>query len=237
MPVRWVVSPIVIVGGCRDPKVMHIIDPGRPAREVPNNSERFLFTASSATNLLTAPGHPFAEDEKVFVLSRSEPFPLEDGETYFVRSLSGNDFRVSLTLAGSLIDLATDGVGQVMNFIMKGRNYSHSSLFDLPNNRVVSFVRGVDLSTLDADGEVINLLERDYEDEDDLLNSTPKLDGWKQGRINSSINRLQNTFGVDMTGIDGDTPFHEWLDRILAAIDNPVPGGHSRKMFARKLTT
>jgi hypothetical protein len=79
------------------------------------------------------------------------------------------------------------------------------------------FVRYRDSAHLDAgaalDSRFVNLLERDYEDAENLLAMTPANLGWNQGRVNRMANFLQNR-GADITGLTRDTPLWQWVSAL-----------------------
>lgn len=77
----------------------------------------------------------------------------------------------------------------------------------------LTFVRGANFLTLDADPEVINLLERDYEDADDVLSKTPRQLGFPGAKLQRIRARLEAK-GVDTTGLTVDSTLAEILERL-----------------------
>lgn len=133
MPIRWVISPIVIDQGVRRPKVATLVDPGRPPTGV-------------------------------------------------------------------------DDIG-----VLIPHTYKHSSVCGAV--WCLSFVRGVDLSVLDADQQCIHVFEQDYEDSQGFLDQTPRSLGWTNARLNRIRDRLSSR-GVDVTGLTADSPLWEIAQRL-----------------------
>lgn len=74
-----------------------------------------LFTATVA-DVLTAPGHGFANNDIVRVLAvpgGTLPTGLSEGTTYFVISVSGDTFSLSATQGGAAINITAAGAGLV----------------------------------------------------------------------------------------------------------------------------
>lgn len=70
------------------------------------------FTAVAATNLITAAGHARINGDKVRVSSTTTlPGGLSANTDYFVISMSGNTFKLSLTSGGTEIDITSTGTG------------------------------------------------------------------------------------------------------------------------------
>lgn len=98
-----------------------------------------------------------------------------------------------------------------------GREYAWSAAIDLKNWCVVA-VFGNDFTPLDADSQIISLLEMDFEGAEDVrLLQTPKLLGWNAARVNRLRTRLEAR-GVDTTGLTNTSPLIDWLRAILKAI-------------------
>ena len=90
--------------------------------------------------------------------------------------------------------------------------YSHSSVL-VSGGRALSFVRFIDPTEMDLDPEVINILERDYEDVEDFLSRTPAVESWNTPRLNVLKNRLRSQ-GAEVGDLNENTPFSEWLERL-----------------------
>jgi len=74
----------------------------------------FSFTANSTTDFLTSASHDYILNSQVQVNvsgGGTLPAPLVAGTTYFVRDVSGNDYRLSATRGGSAIDITSVGTG------------------------------------------------------------------------------------------------------------------------------
>jgi hypothetical protein len=78
------------------------------------------FTVVGATDVFTATGHGLANGEKARVYradgAPALPSPLRSDldDSYYVRDVSGNTFKLALTRGGAAIDVAADGSGLVM---------------------------------------------------------------------------------------------------------------------------
>lgn len=97
-----------------------------------------------------------------------------------------------------------------------GRRYRCSSAIDAANF-ALTFVRGVDMSAINADAQCIDLLEVVYEDEASILDATPTSLGWNAARLTRIRNRLIAK-GVDVTGITATTPIRAIVERLGRAI-------------------
>lgn len=101
---------------------------------------------------------------------------------------------------------------ETQGFINK--TYRYSSAVSI-RNWALCFVSGADLSGLDADFEVIDLFERDFDFDtrESIMATTPRQLGWNNGRLNRLINLMSNN-GVDTAGLGLDSPFEEFLFRL-----------------------
>lgn len=71
------------------------------------------FTAEATSNLCTGYDHPFADTDQVFLSTTDGDLPagLSTDTPYFVRDVSGNDFKLAATSGGSAIDITDAGTG------------------------------------------------------------------------------------------------------------------------------
>lgn len=80
-------------------------------------STEYAFTASAATDFLTAPGHALTNGMQVRVTTLpalgSLPTGIADRTTYFVVGVAGSTLQLSLTSGGAAINLTADGVGKI----------------------------------------------------------------------------------------------------------------------------
>lgn len=76
------------------------------------------FTAVAATDVLTAQGRTFSNDDRVQLLNTGGALPagLSPLTTYFVVNSSGSTFKLSLTSGGAAIDVTDTGSGT--NFVL-----------------------------------------------------------------------------------------------------------------------
>lgn len=98
----------------------------------------------------------------------------------------------------------------------RDKPYEHSSAIDTAE-WCVSAVRGQDFSALDADKEIVNLLETDYAQTEDLLDQTPTALGWSTGKANS-LKAVLASHGASVVGLAPDSPLGDWLDRLCEAV-------------------
>jgi len=100
--------------------------------------------------------------------------------------------------------------------ITRTRSYSYSAVYGSVPPTVgdwcLAFVRGVNLASLDADPDVVDVLEDDYEDAtaDDVLGRTPADRGWSRSKINRIERRFRGQ-GVDSNQLGEDKMIREWL--------------------------
>ena len=85
------------------------------------------------------------------------------------------------------------------------------------NDKCFCLVAGVDMSGLDDDPEVTSLFETS---DDQLLNeqrnwlaNTPKILGWKPGKLNKIKGKL-NKEGVTSSDLTDDDPLHDYCNRV-----------------------
>lgn len=98
------------------------------------------------------------------------------------------------------------------NSIMVRKTYHHSSCID-EADWCLSFVRGVDLSALDTDPEVINVLGHDHEDEDRLLAKTPRGLEWTPQKLKALKSLLENK-NVDISDLNEDAPLWKAIAKL-----------------------
>ena len=78
------------------------------------------FTMVASTDIATAPGQSFVNTDKVIVLTQSGtaiPTGLTQGTIYFIISVSGNTFQLSLTSGGAAINTTADGGGKIVKVV------------------------------------------------------------------------------------------------------------------------
>jgi hypothetical protein len=79
---------------------------------------RTPFTAVASTEIFTAPGHTFANGDKVVLKANSGlPAGVTAETIYFIIGVSGNTFQLSLTSGGAAINITTDGDGEIMRVV------------------------------------------------------------------------------------------------------------------------
>jgi len=165
MPIRWVISPVVVHGGCFSPKVMTLIDIGRT---------------------------PILNPE----------FPTEGPEFLPLRFSTANTYQSVPPTLGS---------------------------------PCLSFVRGKDFTTIDADPDCVTLFEDDYEDDDNLLDKTAVERTWDANKIARIKKRLTDR-GVDSRSLRDTAPLREWLQELGRRI-NPERGERVDKNYVRQPRT
>lgn len=78
------------------------------------------FTALASNEISTTPGHVFVNTDRVVVVALPGtvlPTGLTQGTLYYVITVSGNTFQLSLTSGGAAINLTADGGGRVAKVI------------------------------------------------------------------------------------------------------------------------
>lgn len=79
---------------------------------------RTPFTAVASTDILTAFGQTLANGDKVVLKATAGlPTGLSADTIYFVISVSGQTFQLSLTSGGAAINFTTDGDGEIMKVV------------------------------------------------------------------------------------------------------------------------
>lgn len=73
----------------------------------------WAFSALASTDVFTAPGHTLANNDRVILKGAGLPTGVSADTVYWVIGVSGNTFQLSLTQAGSAINLTVDGGGMV----------------------------------------------------------------------------------------------------------------------------
>jgi len=79
------------------------------------------FTVTAATDVCASTAHGFLEGQKLRISSSTEvtPLPLTEGQNVFVAlPVNANDFKLSLTKGGAVIELTTTGAGTLTAFPM-----------------------------------------------------------------------------------------------------------------------
>ncbi len=72
------------------------------------------FVAQAATDLVTCPDHTFAANDRVALLGDNLPAGVDTATLYFVVTISGDTFKLSLTSGGAAIDLTANGSGKIV---------------------------------------------------------------------------------------------------------------------------
>ena len=81
------------------------------------------------------------------------------------------------------------------------------------NDWCLCLVRFVDSTEMNADPQVISLLERDYNEETEtLLDKTARQLAWNPARVRRVLDRLEAR-GIDVTGLTLDTPLWQVVER------------------------
>lgn len=154
MSIRWVINPVVEVGGSRRPKVSGIADPGRPydirTWNVYGANQSDFSDEVSIEKIVSI---PLATEADILTLYSSNDYPY----LYFRAA----DLGVSIAY----------------------KTYGHSSAIGILD-WCLSFVRGTDMSGLTADPEIDDVLGHDYEDIDNYLAETPNTLSWSDSKTN-----------------------------------------------------
>lgn len=83
-------------------------------------NSKFLFTAVGSTDIFFAPGHNFANNDRVAVRPKAAsalPAGLTANTLYFVVSVSGSSFSLSTTSGGAAINITADGAGEIIKVV------------------------------------------------------------------------------------------------------------------------
>lgn len=99
-----------------DGQLLRDVFPTPPKVEQPTDTLVGVFTVTPQDDRITIPSHGLANGVRVkFVLDDPNscvlPFPLNDSDYYFVVGARGNDFQVSSTEGGVLVNITDKGVG------------------------------------------------------------------------------------------------------------------------------
>ena len=89
------------------------------------------FTATNATNILTSAGHTLTNGDQIRLTGADLPNGLNATTTYYVISVSGNNFQVSASLGGSAVTFSDDGSGS--------RTFTSLNNIQIPAQNVVSY--------------------------------------------------------------------------------------------------
>jgi len=76
----------------------------------------WMFTGANTGDLITAPGHSLANDDRVVVRTRMSstlPGGLAANTVYYVIGVSGETFQLATSQGGSAIALTSDGAGSI----------------------------------------------------------------------------------------------------------------------------
>ncbi len=95
------------------------------------------------------------------------------------------------------------------------------------NSWCLCFVKGEDLSPLDADAEIDNLLEQDLTP--NMLGETPRSLGWSASRVDRLKERLRDK-SVSVDGVGMDTPLWQVVERVGQRVN---PAFHPRRTWVR----
>lgn len=104
------------------------------------------FTIDTSTNTLDINSHGLVDDTRVRVSvnSGSLPSPLESGKDYFVVNATANDFQVSESKGGTVIDILTTGSG---TFTVAEQELDESDSVEVWLNHEVSDYQGSSAKT------------------------------------------------------------------------------------------
>jgi hypothetical protein len=72
---------------------------------------KFAFTADASTDVITATGHNFSNNDRVSFSEMVGGAGLNAAVTYFVRDLSGDTFKVSTSSGGTAVNITTNYTG------------------------------------------------------------------------------------------------------------------------------
>ena len=89
------------------------------------------FTATNATNILTTTGHTLTNGDQIRLTGSDLPNGLNATTTYYVISVSGNNFQVSTSSGGSAVTFSDDGSGT--------RRWTALNNIQIPAQTVVSY--------------------------------------------------------------------------------------------------
>jgi hypothetical protein len=118
---------------------------------LPPRSETRKFTGSAGADTLTITTHYFAANQPVIVEGDGLPGGLAGGTVYYVRDVTANTIKLSLTPGGSAIDLTTNGTA---NQYIRGLAMSDSAVGCMPagRNNLIIFRRKGDYLTWELAG-------------------------------------------------------------------------------------
>lgn len=91
-------------------------------------SGQWLFTAVASTDIFTAPGHTFSNNDRAVIQAVEGVSTLPTGggiagdTVYWIISVSGNTFQLSTTQGGAAINFTADGAGLVIKLDPKTIN-------------------------------------------------------------------------------------------------------------------
>lgn len=120
----------------------------------------YTFTVNTGTDVVTAAGHTFANDQVVAVRSSTTlPGGLVVALPYYVINVSGNDFQLSTSLGGGAVDITSAGSGthtiQGQEFVADASvasPYHFSRLFALITTTMSAIATDLTLTYTDQDG-------------------------------------------------------------------------------------
>lgn len=122
-----------------------------------------IFNADPGTDRLETTNHDLDNNDKIqFTTSGTLPSPLSTGTDYYVINANADDFQVSGTMAGPVIDITSSGTGE-QKFVASPAASHENVKFALSSNDLTQFVadkvylkRG-DAYLLVPSGEVVNV--------------------------------------------------------------------------------
>ena len=82
-----------------------------------DGADPFEFTAEATGDLITAPAHALANDDRCrisAIAGGSLPTGVSEDTTYWIISVSGTTFQLSLTQGGGAVTLSADGGGMIL---------------------------------------------------------------------------------------------------------------------------
>lgn len=80
----------------------------------------FTFSALASSDVFTAPGHDFVNDDIVVVLDLSGsalPTGVSQGTKYYVISVSGDTFQLSASQGGAAVNITANGAGRIVQIV------------------------------------------------------------------------------------------------------------------------
>lgn len=98
----------------------------------PLTSTAYTFTAVGSTDVFTAPGSAYSNNDTVWLgntVGGTLPTGVDTATMYYIVNVSGDTFKLSLTSGGAAINITTDGSGRIQSTIPKTINNGDSAIF------------------------------------------------------------------------------------------------------------